>query len=304
MQYVLTTNNITKKLGTKILVNNLNMHIEKGVIYGFLGPNGAGKTTTMKMITNLWKPTSGDIILFGEKLKPDSYEVLKRMQSIIEFPVFYNHLSAEQNLKLHCEYLGYYRKNAVDEVLDLLSLSEDKFRKVKEFSLGMKQRLGIARAIITKPELLILDEPANGLDPEGIKQMRQLLLQLSQQYGTSILISSHILSEIQSMANIIGIIKKGTLCEEISMNQISEMGMEYIEVVTPDIQKASYLLSDKMHIRNFKIVDDDTIRIYSIEVSTQQISQLLNQNDVALQTLNIKSESLEDYYLKVIGEGK
>lgn len=304
MQYILTTNNITKKLGTKTLVNNLNMHIEKGVIYGFLGPNGAGKTTTMKMITNLWKPTSGDIVLFGEKLKPDSYEVLKRMQSIIEFPVFYDHLSAEQNLKLHCEYLGYYRKNAVEEVLDILALSEDKSRKVKEFSLGMKQRLGIARSIITKPELLILDEPANGLDPEGIKQMRQLLIQLSQQYGTSILISSHILSEIQSMANIIGIIKKGELCEEISMDQISEMGMEYIEVVTPDIQKASYLLNDKMHIQNFKIVDEDTIRIYSAEIPTQQISQLLSQNNIALQTLNIKSESLEDYYLKVIGEGK
>lgn len=304
MQYVLTTHNLTKKVGKKILVSDLNMHVQKGGIYGFLGPNGAGKTTTMKMITNLWKPTSGEIVLFEQRLQPDSYEVFKRIQSIIEFPVFYEGLSAEANLRLHCEYLGYYRKNGVEEVLDVLSLSEDKSKKVKDFSMGMKQRLGIARAILTKPELLILDEPANGLDPEGIKQMRQLLVRLSRQYGISILLSSHILSEIQNMANTIGIIKKGKLCEEISMDTISELGMEYIELVTPDIKKASYLLSSEMNIQNFKIMEENRLRIYNTDIPTEQISALFGRNNIALKALHVKSESLEDYYLKVIGEGK
>ncbi|WP_324293220.1 GNAT family N-acetyltransferase [Lacrimispora defluvii] len=137
------------------------MHIAKGEIYGFLGPNGAGKTTVMKMITNQWKPTSGYIILFGEKLRPDSYSFLKRMGSMIEYPVFYNELTAEENLKLHCEYMGYYSPDSVEKALSLLSLSDNRGKKVKEFSLGMKQRLGIARAVLTKPEFLVLDEPTN-----------------------------------------------------------------------------------------------------------------------------------------------
>jgi ABC-2 type transport system ATP-binding protein len=169
MTYILKTNQLTKSFKGKEVVSGVNMHVKKGEIYGFLGPNGAGKTTIMKMITNLIKPTSGEIEIFGEKLTETSFEVLKRMGTIIEYPIFYDNLTAKENLYFHCEYMGYYDKKSIDHAIELVKLHNIENKKVKEFSLGMKQRLGIARAISTKPELLVLDEPINGLDPIGIK---------------------------------------------------------------------------------------------------------------------------------------
>ena len=168
MKYIIKTNQLTKVFKGKEVISGVNMHVKKGEIYGFLGPNGAGKTTIMKMITNLIKPTSGEIEIFGEKLTDTSYEVLKRMGTIIEYPIFYEKLTAKENLLLHCEYMGYYDKHAIDHTWALhLANIEDK--KVKDFSLGMKQRLGIARAIMTKPELFFLDEPINGLTQLGLR---------------------------------------------------------------------------------------------------------------------------------------
>lgn len=299
MQYIVTTNNLTKRVKEKEIVSNLNMHISQGQIYGFLGPNGAGKTTTMKMLTNLWKPTSGEINLFGQKLMPDSYQVLKRMGSIIEFPTFYENMSAAENLKLHCEYMGYYSPNCVEQALDMLYLSDAKDKKAKEFSLGMRQRLGIARAVLTKPELLILDEPANGLDPAGMKQIRDLLTMLCKEYGITILISSHLLSEIESIAQTIGIIHHGKMLQEISMKEISDMGLEYIEITTPNIKQAAYTIAEKMNLQNFKIMEDNRIRVYDKKVSSQELSGVFADNHIAIQALNVKSESLEDYFLKL-----
>lgn len=304
MQYIVTTNNLTKKVKEKEIVSNLNMHISQGQIYGFLGPNGAGKTTTMKMLTNLWKPTSGEINLFGQKLMPDSYQVLKRMGSIIEFPTFYENMNAAENLKLHCEYMGYYSPNCVEQALDMLYLSDAKDKKVKEFSLGMRQRLGIARAVLTKPELLILDEPANGLDPAGMKQIRDLLTMLCKEYGITILISSHLLSEIESIAQTIGIIHHGKMLQEISMKEISDMGLEYIEITTPNIKQAAYTIAEKMNLQNFKIMEDNRIRVYDKKVSSQELSGVFADNHIAIQALNVKSESLEDYFLKLTEGGK
>ncbi len=299
MQYIVTTNNLTKRVKEKEIVSNLNMHISQGQIYGFLGPNGAGKTTTMKMLTNLWKPTSGEINLFGQKLMPDSYQVLKRMGSIIEFPTFYENMSAAENLKLHCEYMGYYSPNCVEQALDMLYLSDAKDKKAKEFSLGMRQRLGIARAVLTKPELLILDEPANGLDPAGMKQIRDLLTMLCKEYGITILISSHLLSEIESIAQTIGIIHHGKMLQEISMKEISDMGLEYIEIATPNIKQAAYTIAEKMNLQNFKIMEDNRIRVYDNKVSSQELSGVFADNHIAIQALNVKTESLEDYFLKL-----
>ena len=194
------------------------MHVKKGEIYGFLGSNGAGKTTIMKMITNLIKPTSGSIEIFGETLTHNSYDVLKRMGTIIEYPIFYEKLTAKEILDLHCEYMGYYDKKEIDYVLDLVKLTNTGEKPVKDFSLGMKQRLGIARAIITKPELLILDEPINGLDPIGIKEIRELLKMLCKEYGITIIISSHILGEIEQIADTIGIIHNGRLIRELPID--------------------------------------------------------------------------------------
>lgn len=304
MLYILQTNNLTKTIGGKDLVKNVNLHIKKGEIYGFLGPNGAGKTTVMKMITNLWKPTDGNIEVFGETLTPQSYEVLKRMGSIIEFPTFYNHMTGYENLKLHCEYMGYYKHDSIENALDMLDLTDAAQKPVKNYSLGMKERLGIARAILCKPELLILDEPTNGLDPAGMKQIRDLLKTLCEEYGITIMVSSHILSEIESIADTIGVINHGMMIKEIGMKEIEEMSLAYIELTVANPKKAAYVLSDKLGISNFKIIENNTIRIYDQHNSTQELSKVMALNDVEVMALGKQSETLEDYFLKMTAEVK
>lgn len=304
MSYILQTNHLTKKIDGKELVRDVGIHVKKGEIYGFLGPNGAGKTTVMKMITNLWKPTEGTVELFGQTLENTSYEVFKRMGSIIEFPTFYEQMSGRDNLKLHCEYMGYYSKDSLSEALNMLELAEAADKPVKRYSLGMKQRLGIARAILCRPELVILDEPTNGLDPAGMKQIRELFQMLSAEYGMTFLISSHLLSEIESIADTIGVISHGKLIKEISMKEISEMNTAFIELTVENTQKAAYILSDKMNLSNFKIMDDSRIRIYEFSAATQEISKQLLLNRVEMTSITKHTESLEDYFLKLTGEGE
>lgn len=304
MPYILQTNNLTKTIGGKDLVNRVSLHIKKGEIYGFLGPNGAGKTTVMKMITNLWKPTNGSIEIFGEILTPQSYEVLKRMGSIIEFPTFYNHMTGYENLRLHCEYMGYYKHGSIENALDMLDLTDAAQKPVKNYSLGMKERLGIARAILCKPELLILDEPTNGLDPAGMKQIRDLLKTLCEEYGITIMVSSHILSEIESIADTIGVINHGMMINEIGMKEIEKMSLAYIELTVANPKKAAYVLSEKLGLRNFKIIENNKIRIYDQHISTQELSKAMALNDVEVTALGKQSETLEDYFLKMTAEVK
>lgn len=304
MPYILQTNNLTKTIGGKDLVNRVSLHIKKGEIYGFLGPNGAGKTTVMKMITNLWKPTNGSIEIFGEILTPQSYEVLKRMGSIIEFPTFYNHMTGYENLRLHCEYMGYYKHGSIENALDMLDLTDAAQKPVKNYSLGMKERLGIARAILCKPELLILDEPTNGLDPAGMKQIRDLLKTLCEEYGITIMVSSHILSEIESIADTIGVINHGMMINEIGMKEIEKMGLAYIELTVANPKKAAYVLSEKLGLSNFKIIENNKIRIYDQHISTQELSKAMALNDVEVTALGKQSETLEDYFLKMTAEVK
>ncbi len=302
MSYILQTSHLSKVVDGKELVTDVNIHIKKGEIYGFLGPNGAGKTTVMKMITNLWKPTNGTVVLFGETLEDTSYEVLKRMGSIIEFPTFYEHMSGKDNLWLHCEYMGYYNKGSVEEALEMLDLSEAANKPVKRYSLGMKQRLGIARAILCRPELVILDEPTNGLDPAGMKQIRDLFRMLCTEYGMTLMMSSHLLPEIESIADTVGVINHGKMMKEISMKEIAETNTAYIELVVEDMKKASYVLAEKMQLSNFKIVDNSIIRIYERGTTTQKISKELIINDVEITSINQHTETLEDYFLKITGE--
>lgn len=304
MKYMVKTNHLTKTFNGKDVVLGVNMHVKKGEIYGFLGPNGAGKTTIMKMLTNLIKPTSGDIEIFGGKLTDTSYEVLKRMGTIIEYPIFYEKLSAKENLLLHCEYMGYYNKNAIDQALELVHLTNIGDKPVKDFSLGMKQRLGIARAITTKPELLLLDEPINGLDPIGIKEMRDLFKMLCKEYGITILMSSHILAEIEQIADTIGVINNGKLIEEVSMAKVNGTHTEYIEISVDSSKKAAVILENKLHLANYRVIDDHVIRIYEQDVSQHEISKTLIMHDVAIQSINKKSSSLEDYFLKLINGGE
>lgn len=303
MPNIVQTNQLTKIIDGKELVKNVNIHVKKGEVYGFLGPNGAGKTTVMKMLTNLWKPTSGEVWLFGEKLTPTSYEVLKRMGSIIEFPCFYDHMSGKDNLQLHSEYMGYHTPGCVEDALEMLGLADASEKQVKSYSLGMKQRLGIARAILCKPELLILDEPTNGLDPAGMKQIRDLFRMLCSEYGITIIISSHMLSEVESIADTIGVINHGNMMKEISMKEISEMNTANIELAVENTKKAAYVLADKLELSNFKVIDEKCIRIYDTCIDTKDISKALAMNEVEINSISKKAESLEDYFLKLTGEG-
>lgn len=299
---MIQTNQLTKIIDGKELVKDVNIHVKKGEIYGFLGPNGAGKTTVMKMLTNLWKPTYGTVELFGQILIPTSYEVLKRMASIIEFPCFYEHMSGRENLRLHCEYMGYHTPESIENALKMLGLLEAGEQQVKKYSLGMKQRLGIARAILCRPELLVLDEPTNGLDPTGMKQLRDLFKMLCEEYGITIMISSHILSEVESIADTIGIIAHGRMMREISMQEISEINTAYVELAVTNTKTVAYVLADKLELKNFKVVDTHHIRIYDDQIQTSELSKVLALNDVAIDFIGRKSERLEDYFLKIIEE--
>lgn len=302
MSYIIQTHHLTKSMGGRDLVTDVSMSVRKGEIYGFLGPNGAGKTTVMKMLTNLWKPTAGSIELFGETLTPTSYEVLKRMGSILEFPVFYEHLSGRENLILHGEYMGYYNPGSIENTLEILELADAAHKPVRSYSLGMKQRLGIARAILCKPELLILDEPANGLDPAGMKQIRGLLKTLCADYGITVLVSSHILTEVESIADTIGIIHHGRMKKEISLKEIGQMSLAYITLSVTDTGRAAYVLSETLGLTNFKIGDDGNIRVYDDRVSPQELAKTLALGGVEVLSLGKKAETLEDYFLKLTAE--
>ncbi len=303
MPDILRTSHLTKIIGGKELVKDVDIHVKKGEIYGFLGPNGAGKTTVMKMVANLWKPTRGEVWLFGEKLTPSSYEVHKRMGNIIEFPSFYEHMSGKENLKLHCEYMGYYAPGSVENALGMVELADAGDKPVKSYSLGMKQRLAIARAVLCMPELLVLDEPTNGLDPAGMKQLRELLKRLRTEYGITVMVSSHMLSEVESIADTIGIIHRGMMRKEISMAQVSQMNTAYIELTAENPKKAAYILADQLGLEKFKVVDGGGIRIYDLRVDTKKIAKELATHEVEIISIGKKAESLEDYFLKLTEGG-
>lgn len=304
MDYVMETSRLTKSFAGKAAVNNVSMHIKKGEIYGFLGPNGAGKTTVMKLAANLIKPESGEVKLFGEPITPDSHEIYKRMGAIIEYPAFYDRLTARENMELHLRYMGYHSEKAIPEAMELAGLADTGRKQVKDFSLGMKQRLGIARAIATKPEFLMLDEPINGLDPIGINDLRKLFKILSREMGVTLFISSHILKEIEQIADTVGVIDNGLLRDEVSMDSVRGSMKAFISIKTDEITKASYVLSHQLGISNFKVMDEASIRIYDTHLSQKEIAKVLVMNEVSLEAVTSESTSLEDFFLKIVQGGK
>lgn len=299
MNYIIETHHLKKVYKDKAVVNDINIHVEKGVIYGFVGPNGAGKSTLMKMLLNLVKPDFGEILIFGNQVTPNNFEMLKRIGSIIENPYFYEKLTARQNLDLHCEYMGYHNKNHIEKVLEYVGLVKDADKKITQYSLGMKQRLAIARSILTKPELLILDEPINALDPEGILEMRDLFRRLNTDYGTTIFISSHILSEVEQIADRIGIIQDGKLMKEISMSDVHKYLTNYIEADVDNIELAGYVLEHELGIRDFKIVSENDIEIYDLRKNVKEISAALVQNGIGINGIGRRQNSLEDYFFQI-----
>lgn len=303
MDYIMETVGLRKSYKGNVVVNDVNIHVPKGAIYGFVGPNGAGKSTVMKMILNLIQPEAGEVQLFGEKVTDQSYEVFKRVGSIIENPYFYEKMTARQNLELHCDYMGFPNKERIDEVLQMVDLQNVEGKQIHHYSLGMKQRLAIARAILAKPEFLILDEPINALDPEGIREMRNLFQRLNQEDGTTIFISSHILSEVDLIADTIGIIQHGNLLAELPIEEIHKHQTEYISLQVDDVAHAATLL-EQMDIANFSVLDQEFIRIYDSNISGKVLSKALIESGVGLESLGRKQDTLEDYFFQLTEEGK
>lgn len=301
VDYIIETRNLTKRFEKQTAVNSLDMKIEKGKIYGLLGKNGAGKTTTMCMLLNLSKPTNGEIFFFGKHYKQDPYDVYSKIGSIIETPGFYENLSAFDNLKVFAKLRGDYNKEDIEKALEIVSLTHAKDKKFKNFSLGMKQRLGIAAAIMHNPEILILDEPINGLDPMGIKEIRKLLKDLSEVYGTTILISSHILSEIEAIADVIGVMDGGLLIEEVSMNQLHEKLNKHVKFEVSDIDLACKILEKLTLKENIDFsVNENNIHLYNHLDLRAEFNEQFVKSGIKVNEMSICEESLEEYFTKII----
>ena len=297
---IIETQNLTKSYADFTAVSNVNLHIPKGAVYGFLGPNGAGKSTTMKMFLGLTKPTSGSFTIDGKKYPEARVEILKEVGSFIEAPAFYGNLSGEENLEIIRKILG-LPKSAVSEALEIVGLTQFKKRLAKKYSLGMKQRLGLASALIGQPPILILDEPTNGLDPIGIAEVRNFIKNLSVERGKTILISSHILSEISLLADDIGIIDHGVLLEESSMEELEKKNRKYIQLQVSDIPKASLILERQFHVTDYAVQDEHNLRLYDTALDMAAINKALVVQDVAVISSQICNDTLEDYFKQITG---
>lgn len=302
VDYVIETNNLSKIYSKTKVVDSISMHVEKGKIYGLLGKNGAGKTTTMCMLLNLTYPSSGEVFLFGKNPKKNSREVYKRIGSIIETPGFYENLTAYENLEIIARLRGDYNSFKITSVLEMVNLTDAKSKKFKDFSLGMKQRLGIAAAIMHSPELLILDEPINGLDPFGIKEIRQLLKRLSHEFGITILISSHILSEIENIADVIGFMDNGVLIEEITKEELFERRNKFVEFEVSNINSAVDILNDVglMQDRDFKFDGWGRIHLYTHLELRGKLNALFVNSGIDVEKVNLCEENLEEFFTRVI----
>lgn len=304
VDYILRTYHLTKHYKDKVVVDDLNMNIKAGDIYGFLGQNGAGKTTTLRMLLGLIRPSAGEIELFGAGLNGNKSKALERIGAIIEYPGFYLNLSAVDNLEIHRRLMGMGNKECIDEVLTTVGLLDVKHQQVKNYSLGMKQRLGIARALLHHPELLILDEPTNGLDPGAIREVRELFLKLAKQRGITFIISSHLLNEIEQVANRIGIIHKGNLLEEIDDKTLQQKTRRFLEIKVDDDQRAAYVLEQELQVTDYQIAGTGVLRIYEYLDRTDLVNTTLTQHNIGVKEIVLSRGNLEDYFLNLTGGDK
>ena len=298
---VIETRNLTKQYGAQTSVNRVSLHLRSGRIYGLLGRNGAGKTTTMKLLLGLTPPTAGEVFLFGMPLPGNEKKILPRVGSLIESPGFYPNLTGTENLKIFATLRGIPRSGAIREALDLVGLPYRDKKLFSQYSLGMKQRLAIALAVMHDPELLILDEPTNGLDPIGIAEIRAFLRSLCQERGKTILISSHILSEISLLADDVGIIDHGVLLEEESLAELEAKNGRYIHLTVSDAAQAARLLETQLHTAAFRVEDARSLRILDPELPLPDIARTMLADGLALYDLHLCEDTLEDYFKRVIG---
>ena len=300
-EYVIETKGLTKEYNGKRSVSDLNLHIKRGRIYGLLGRNGAGKTTTMKMILNLIDSSAGEVIIFGKSMKKYNKEILPRIGCLIESPGFYPNLTGTENLKIFAELRGIPKRNAIKESLELVGLKYNDKKLFSQYSMGMKQRLAIALAVMHDPEILILDEPINGLDPIGIAEVRTFIRKLCTEKGKTILISSHILSEIELIADDIGIIDNGVLLEEESLEELKNMNKKYIKLVAHNDSKAVKVLEACFNIKNYSVEKNGTIKIYDLELVIPELVRELVNEGIAVEEIRMKEDTLEDYFKRITG---
>jgi len=298
---IIETINLTKQYGEQKSVNNLNLQVRQGRIYGLLGRNGAGKTTTMKLLLNLTNPTSGEIRIFGKNIKKDAKKILPRIGSMIEAPGFYPNLTGTENLKIFSLLRGTPTHDAIQNSLETVGLPYGDKKLFSQYSLGMKQRLAIALAIMHDPELLILDEPVNGLDPIGIAEMRSFIRELSSIKKKTILISSHILSEISLLADDIGIIHHGVLLEQESLVNLEEKNEKYLHFIISDPFQAARILEKNFNTKNFIVEQGNSLRIYEDHLPAALLNRTFVENGLEVSEARTCENSLEDYFRRITG---
>lgn len=299
-EIILQTHELKKVYGKQVAVGGIDLKVERGAIYGLIGKNGAGKTTTLKMIGGLAKPTGGSFSLFG-KTGRELADVRGRVSCLIEEPGLYGSMTAFDNLKAKCLCYGVKGDAYINELLERVGLANVGKKKAKNFSLGMKQRLGIAMAMVGEPDLLVLDEPINGLDPEGIVEIRDMLTQFSKEKGVTILISSHILEELSKVATHYGIMNKGRLVEQLTAEELAERCSLRIEAVVDRPELAGTVL-DRLGITNYKVVDKETINIAERLEDVAMINRELNAAGVMVSKIMVNNESLETFFLSTTAD--
>ncbi|MCV9886219.1 MULTISPECIES: ABC transporter ATP-binding protein [Metabacillus] len=300
-EYVLTTSQLSKRYQKNMALDKVSVKIEKGSIYGFIGQNGAGKSTLIRVITGLAYPSSGTYELFGENSERDIIEARKRIGTIIEGPAIYPQMTAKENLEAHRFLKGIPGKECIEKTLSLVGLHNTGKKKAKNFSLGMKQRLGLGIALLGDPEFLILDEPINGLDPMGVVEIRELLKKLNREYGITILISSHILSELHLLATHYGIIHKGELLEQLSAKELQEKCQQYLHIKVDNPSKAATIIESRLSTQEFEVMPDGTIKLFASVAAPGKVSKFLTDEGLIIEEFMPMGEDLETYFSNRIG---
>ncbi len=300
-EIILKTQKLTKKYGTFSAVDNMDIQVNQGDIYGLVGKNGAGKTTLLKMLCGLSVPTQGEFELFSQKTEKGLNEVRAKTGSIIETPSFLPYLSAEKNLEYYRIQRGIQNKNCVKESLQFVGLADTGKKKFKNFSLGMKQRLGLALAIMNNPDLLILDEPINGLDPMGIAEFRDIILKLNHEKNTTIIISSHILGELSQIATTYGFMNSGRLVEHISVQDLHEKCKRQLKIQVDDTNKAANILQKELSCTNIQIVNEHDMLVADQLDAPEKMVRALVLNDIMVSEVRSTGLNLEEYFIQLVG---
>ncbi len=298
---ILTTRNLKKSYKHNLVLDDINMEIKQGEIYGLVGKNGAGKTTLLRLITGQAFSSAGEISLFGATNENEMSKARKRIGAIIETPSFYPKLNARQNLEYYRIQRGIPGKQCVEDALEEVGLADVGNKKFQSFSLGMKQRLGLALALMNKPEILFLDEPINGLDPFGIVEIRNLLLKLSHEKNITILISSHILTELTNLVTYYGFIHEGKMVKQLSSEELAQECNKYLELKVDKVETMTALLESKLGCKNYKVTPERTIQLYEYLDHPSLISKLAVNSDIALNEISVKDINLEKYFIQLVG---